>query len=114
MTAIDEAGNTTTEFFTVTVEECQASFLRGDTNDDGVYDISDALYILGYIFSGAAEPTCMDALDENDDGQVQIADAIYHFTALFLSGPPPAAPWGSCGVDPTPDGLDCDSYQSCP
>ena len=114
VTAIDEAGNTTTEFFTVTVEECQASFLRGDTNDDGVYDISDAIYILGYIFSGAAEPTCMDALDENDDGQVQIADAIYHFTALFLSGPPPAAPWGSCGVDPTPDGLDCDSYQSCP
>ncbi|MGE4619715.1 MAG: HYR domain-containing protein [Planctomycetota bacterium] len=114
VTAIDEYGNTTVESFTVTVEECQASFLRGDTNDDGTYDISDAIYVLGYIFSGAAEPTCMDALDENDDGQVQIADAIYHFSALFMGGAPPASPWLNCGSDPTPDSLDCESYQSCP
>lgn len=114
VTATDEVGNVTTELFTVTVDECQASFLRGDTNDDGTYDISDAIYILGYIFSGAADPTCMDALDENDDGQIQIADAIYHFSALFMGGSPPAAPYDSCGVDPTPDSLDCESYQSCP
>jgi len=88
--------------------------MRGDTNDDGSFDISDAIYILGYVFSGAAEPPCLDSLDENDDGFVQIADAIYHFNALFLGGPLPEAPWGSCGVDPTPDSLDCESYQSCP
>ncbi|MGE4632768.1 MAG: HYR domain-containing protein [Planctomycetota bacterium] len=114
VTATDEAGNTTTESFTVTVESCETSFLRGDTNDDGSFDISDAIYILGYVFSGAAEPACLDALDENDDGFVQIADAIYHFNALFLGGPLPAAPWDSCGVDPTDDTLECDSYQSCP
>ncbi|MEC9475648.1 MAG: HYR domain-containing protein [Planctomycetota bacterium] len=114
VTATDEVGNVTTELFSVTVDECQSSFLRGDTNDDGTYDISDAIYILGYIFSGAADPTCMDALDENDDGQIQIADAIYHFSALFMGGSPPAAPYDSCGVDPTPDSLDCEGYQSCP
>jgi len=114
VTATDEAGNTTTESFTVTVESCETSFMRGDTNDDGSFDISDAIYILGYVFSGAAEPPCLDSLDENDDGFVQIADAIYHFNALFLGGPLPEAPWGSCGVDPTPDSLDCESYQSCP
>jgi len=113
VTATDAAGNTSTATFTVLVEECQSGFIRGDTNDDGAFDISDAIVILGYIFNGTPV-TCLDALDENDDGSIEISDAIYHFSALFVGGPPPSAPWGQCGLDPTEDSLECELYSSCP
>ncbi len=113
--ATDAVGLVTETSFQVTVNECGIYFHRGDTNDDGSYDISDAIVILNYIFGNiSSDPTCLDALDENDDGDISIADAIYHFSHLFSGGPEPAAPFGSCGVDLTDDELDCASYVSCP
>ena len=114
VTATDSAGLTSQTSFIVTVNDCGTPFLRGDTNSDGAFDISDAIGILNFIFGGGnGEPTCLDSLDENDDGQISIADAIYHFSTLFSGGVPPAAPWDSCGLDPTEDDLDCASYSGC-
>ncbi|MDE0959791.1 MAG: HYR domain-containing protein [Planctomycetota bacterium] len=113
VTATDAAGNTTTNTFTVTVEECTSDFVRGDANDDGTVDITDAVVTIGYIFQGL-QFTCLDALDDNDDGVVDISDAIYHFGVLFTGGPPPPPPFDQCGVDPTEDSLICELYQNCP
>ena len=88
-------------------------FLRGDGNRDGARDISDAIFALGVLFGGTT-PGCLDALDSNDDDVMNIADAIF-LLAFFFSGeaaPPP--PTAGCGVDPTPDALDCAAPTNCP
>jgi len=54
-----------------------------------------------------------DAADANDDGELDIADPIAILGHLFLGAgdlPPPSA---ACGIDRTPDGLDCPSFEPC-
>ena len=91
-------------------------FVRGDTNGDGEINIADVIFLLVYLFSGGLLP-CPDGGDVNDDGVVDIADAIFLLTYLFGgnlqgdSSPPP--PFGSCGLDPTDDNLDCESFDVC-
>ncbi len=60
------------------------TFLRGDANSDKVVDISDAVFILGYLFGKGAVPSCLDQADSNDDGRVDISDPIVVLGTLFL------------------------------
>lgn len=86
------------------------TFLRGDSNGDGIFNISDPASALAYIFSvpGSSTPECLDAGDVNDDGALNITDGIYMLYGLFVPGsPPPVAPFPDCGNDPTVDTLDC-------
>ncbi|MBN1420215.1 MAG: PKD domain-containing protein [Planctomycetes bacterium] len=90
-------------------------FRRGDANADSSINIADAVFSLNYQFASGASPTCLKAADANDDGQVNLADPVFLLNFLFVSGsPPPPAPFGSCGVDPTDDGLTCESDAHCP
>lgn len=91
-------------------------FRRGDTNEDGTSDVSDVVYYLASLFiPGAPQPGCYDTCDANDDGVSDISDAVVMLYALFLPGSDPLpAPGISCGVDPTPDDLECDDFSSCP
>ena len=61
-------------------------FVRGDTTNDGVIDISDGVRVLAFLFGGGPEPTCADTSDSNDSGEVDLSDAIYVFSFLFLGG----------------------------
>lgn len=93
----------------------QWTFVRGDTNGDGVVNIADVITTLNALFLQG--PTlCEDAQDGNDDGLLNIADGIYVLGALF--GSPPnviVAPYPDCGDDPTTDMLDCKGpLVSCP
>lgn len=93
-------------------------FHRGDADDNGQLQLTDAVRILGFLFLGGAAPTCMDAGDADDNGQLQLTDAVRVLGFLFLGGPPPSAPGppgaGPCGPDPTPeDALDCAAYTRC-
>ena len=84
---------------------------RGDCNDDGNFDIADAVVLLSFLFlSGSVN--CQNACDNNDDEQVNIADAVTALSALFTGGPPPPGN-GQCGPDPTPGTLSCDTFNSC-
>ena len=83
-----------------------AVFVRGDANGDGTVNVSDAITILGYLFSGRSVP-CVSALDTNDDGAVNMADAVSLLMYLFAGGPQPPPPYPHPGTDPTPDSLDC-------
>ncbi len=95
------------------------AFQRGDANLDRQENIADAICVLGFLFGGAGDPSkekvrlCFDAADANDDGQVNIADAIKIISYLFAQSGPLPEPFNTCGVDPTPDGLDCDQYSPC-
>lgn len=91
-----------------------ALLVRGDGNQDGRVDISDAIETLAMLFVGRGDLTCEDAVDANDDGTVDVSDAIATLVALFAgegSLPPPGV--SGCGVDPTDDGLSCDWYAPC-
>ncbi len=82
------------------------TFIRGNANLQGIFDLADVIFILQGLFSGGPLP-CFDAADGNDDGFVDISDAISLLGYLFVNGPPPVAPFPDPGVDPTPDGLGC-------
>ncbi len=90
------------------------TFVRADVNDDGAVNIADAVASLSALFDGTIVPNCDDATDANDDGAFDIADAVHTLSNLFSGGPPPAAPFPTCGVDPTGDTLSCDAFTSCP
>ena len=96
---------------TVTLGTADPEFLRGDSNDDGTVDISDAINSLGTLFVGQGEILCDDAGDANDDGQLDISDPIITLDKLFLGKAEIPAPGiTTCGTDPTDDILECESY----
>lgn len=90
-----------------------ASFVRGDCNVDGFFNIADAVIALGFLFNGGSV-LCHVACDSNDDGVVNIADPVFVLASLFGGGPAPSAPHPTCGPDPTPDALTCGSFGLCP
>ncbi len=110
--AYDACGNALAEL-SCTQECLPEQFIRGDANTDGMTDISDAIALLGFLFS-SMPLNCLDAADVNDDGNIDISDAIYSLGVTFSGAAPPPPPIGSCGSDPTDtDSLDCQSY-NCP
>ena len=91
------------------------AFTRGDVNQDGIWDISDPLGILFFLFGGGSANGCLDAADSDDNGAVSLSDAIYLLIYLFLEGAAPPEPFPGCGPDPTAgDQLQCVGYASCP
>ena len=84
------------------------SFLRGDVDLNGKIELTDAVRILGYLFTGGQPPACFDAADVNDIGRVDISSAVSLLNFLFTGGGQPAVPYPNKGLDPTSDGLtDC-------
>ena len=90
-------------------------FRRGDLNHDGILDLADVVRTLDYLFQGGAGVECEDAADSNDSGEIDISDPLATLFYLFGEGvnlPEPGP--DSCGSDPTPDALDCESGSECP
>lgn len=93
---------------------CNQEFIRGDCNIDGIIDLADAIKVMRVLFVNLPVGSCVDACDFNDDGFMDISDMIYLVNYIFLMGPPPPAPWMICGLDATPDSLDCAEFDLCP
>jgi hypothetical protein len=89
-------------------ERHDASFIRGDSNDDQHLDISDAVYSLIYLYRGGEPPYCMDAADANDDGRLDLSDPIATLGSVFLGQAALPAPYGARGFDRTVDDYGCD------
>lgn len=109
ITATDPAGNAAVCTFEVIVNGEQGVFVRADADRDGRINITDAIYVLDYLFRGGDEPACLDAADCDDDGRVNITDAVFLLRYLFLGGdpiPPPARE--EPGTDPTEDAVTCE------
>lgn len=92
------------------------TFRRGDCNDDGEVNISDAVCVLNWLFLGSRDPGCIAALNTNGDEDVDIADPVYSLWFSFLGGPPPVPPYPECGPGTLPaDEETCETPQSnCP
>jgi hypothetical protein len=88
-------------------------FRRGNVNGDDHTDLSDAVFILSFLFLQGPEPACLKAADTDDTGIVDLTDPVYLLNYLFLSGPAPFAPFPECGLDPTVDGVTCNALESC-
>ncbi|MEM7163971.1 MAG: dockerin type I domain-containing protein [Planctomycetota bacterium] len=81
------------------------AFLRGDADSDGIVGPMDAAFINAFLFAAGPAPACMDAADANDDGQIDVSDVL-----LIQGGGPIPYPNPECGIDVTPDNLDCGCY----
>lgn len=79
-------------FSTVHVIESEP-YTCGDANSDGVVDIDDAVFLIGFIFLGGPPPEPYLSGDVNCTGQVDIDDIVYIITFIFQAGNEP------CDVD---------------
>jgi hypothetical protein len=98
----------------VGVPEILGIFMRGDTNQDAHWDISDAITLLEYLLMGETSVlACLDGADVNDDGVLDLGDAISLLGWLYAGSAPPPSPFGACNRDRTPDELTCEFYAPC-
>ncbi len=65
------------------------SFLSGDADNSGAITISDAVYLINYIFSGGPAPCPLRNGDADCSGAVTISDAVYLINYIFAGGPAP-------------------------
>jgi hypothetical protein len=88
-------------FLKSTAEENSGSFfyysdlatICGDANSDGNVSVSDAVYIINYIFAGGNPPVQLSSADENCDGTINISDAVWIINYVFVGGNQP------CDID---------------
>jgi hypothetical protein len=79
--------------FSLIVYTCGA--LCGDVDDDGEINVSDAVYLLNYLFKGGPAPQCDPVTscgDLNLDDVIDTADCVYLLNYLYKGGPPPGNP----------------------
>ena len=77
-----------------------ADMLRGDVTNDGKVNISDAVYLISFVFNGGPAPNPYIIGDANCDGKSNVGDAVYLINYVFKNGSPPG--------DPNRDGIpDC-------
>ena len=72
---------------------------NGNTNPQ----LSDAVYLLNFLFIGGERPGCMAACDTDGNGSPNLTDAVQLLQFLFLGGVPPAT-WD--GPNPI-----CETYE---
>ncbi|NIN00825.1 MAG: hypothetical protein GTO24_22910 [candidate division Zixibacteria bacterium] len=65
---------------------------RGDANGDGQVNVSDALYMLNYLFRHGPPPVSFEAGDANCDDDHGAMDVIFLLNYLFRGGPAPGCP----------------------
>jgi hypothetical protein len=69
----------------------ELAFICGDANGDATVNISDAVSLIAYIFSGGPAPSPLLAGDANCDSTVNISDAVYLIAYIFSGGTAPCA-----------------------
>jgi hypothetical protein len=91
--ALDKAKSSMCKYASPGQPVCLSCASCGDANGDAVINISDAVYLIAYIFAGGAAPgDCGYAFgkgDANGDGVVNISDAVYLIAYIFAGGAVP-------------------------
>ena len=64
----------------------------GDANGDGTINISDAVFLIQYIFAHGTAPNPLCQGDANGDGTVNISDAVFLIQYIFAHGAAPHCP----------------------
>jgi hypothetical protein len=89
--------------FTLCAENLGGLRIPGDANQDGLLDLSDAIWLLGHLFLGTEPslpcdggtasspgPGALALVDVNGDGGIDLSDGVSILGFLFLGGDPPA------------------------
>ncbi len=61
----------------------------GDVDANRIVSISDAVYLISFIFGGGPPPVSMAAADADCNGFITISDAVYLIGYIFGGGPGP-------------------------
>jgi hypothetical protein len=68
--------------------------LCGDVNDDGIVNVGDVVYVVGYLYKSGPVPICPASRgDVNNDGIINVGDVVYLVGYLYKGGPAPVC-WG--------------------
>ena len=76
-----------------------AEYICGDADASGIVNITDAIYLIQYIFNSGPPPDPMARADSDCSGVVDMSDVVYLVQFIFADGPFPCDPSG----DGTPD-----------
>jgi hypothetical protein len=66
-------------------------YVCGDADGNGIVNISDAVFLIGYIFGGGAAPEPLLSGDADCNEIVNISDAVYLIAYIFGGGAVPCA-----------------------
>ena len=83
--AEDQVGGFNENLFMIEVVE---DYTCGDANADIDVNISDAVYIINYIFAGGDPPDPFDAGNVNCDEEVNVSDAVSIINYIFVPDSP--------------------------
>jgi hypothetical protein len=88
VTGVDQGGHMGDAIVRASIS-CQA-YVSSDVNGDNSVNVSDAVYLINYVFTGGPEPlpVLMNG-DANCDDRVNVSDAVYLINYVFTGGPPP-------------------------
>ena len=64
----------------------------GDCDNSGFISISDAVFLIGYIFAGGPAPNPLYVGDVDCDALITISDVVYIINYIFAGGPAPCIP----------------------
>jgi hypothetical protein len=74
-----------------------SGYICGDANHDNFVNVSDAVYIINYIFVGGNPPNPMAAGNVNCDIGVNVSDAVWIINYIFIGGNEPCD-WDDDGI----------------
>jgi hypothetical protein len=83
------------------------TFLRGDCDGDGIFNLTDAIFGLNYLFLGGQEPPCASACNSDGNEVLNLTDAVYSLIHLFVGGDPPPGNFPDCDEVPPDEFDDC-------
>ncbi len=63
----------------------------GDADGTGIVNVSDAVFLINYIFSGGLPPVPVLIADCDCNSLVNVSDVVYLIAYIFSSGPAPCA-----------------------
>jgi len=66
-----------------------APYICGDANSDEAVNVSDAVYIINYVFAGGDPPDPIESGDANCDGTCNVSDAVWIINYVFTGGNDP-------------------------
>ena len=67
-------------------------YLCGDADGSGGNNISDAVFLIQYIFAAGPPPEPLAAADSDCSGGINMSDVVYLIQYIFAGGPGPCDP----------------------
>jgi C1A family cysteine protease len=67
-------------------DACEGTYICGDANADQDVNVSDAVYIINYVFVSGNPPQPMEAGDTNCDATCNVSDAVWIINYVFVGG----------------------------